>query len=61
MVEGATNRKLDLKVGDWVVVRSADEILATLDENARFEALPFMPQMLQHCGKKLQGRKRAHK
>jgi hypothetical protein len=57
----SVNRKLDLKVGDWVVVRSAEEILATLDKNARFEELPFMPQMLQHCGRKFRVRKRAHK
>ena len=53
--------KLDLKVGEWVVVRSAEEILTTLDANARFEELPFMPQMLQRCGRKFQVRKRAHK
>ncbi|HEX2654910.1 MAG TPA: hypothetical protein VHN11_14810 [Xanthobacteraceae bacterium] len=53
--------KLDLKVGDWVMVRSAEEILATLDANARFEEMPFMPQMLQRCGRKFQVRKRAHK
>lgn len=50
-----------LKAGDWVVVRSAEEILATLDKNARLEELPFMPQMLQHCGMKFRVRKRAHK
>lgn len=53
--------QLDLKVGDWVVVRPAEEILGTLDDGARFEGLPFMPQMLRHCGKKLQVSKRAHK
>jgi hypothetical protein len=36
----------DLKVGDWVAVRSPSEILATLDANGRFEELPFKPQML---------------
>jgi hypothetical protein len=55
------NRKLGLKVGDWIVVRPAEEILATLDANARFEELPFMPQMLQRCGRKFRVRKRAHK
>jgi hypothetical protein len=54
-------QKLGLRVGDWVVVRSPEEILATLDSNARLEELPFMPQMLPHCGKKFQVRKRAHK
>jgi len=61
MIEVADNRKLGLKVGDWVAVKSADEILATLDASARFEALPFMPQMLDYCGKTFQVRKRAHK
>jgi hypothetical protein len=55
------SRKLGLRVGDWVVVRPAEEILATLDPSARLEELPFMPQMLQQCGKKFQVRKRAHK
>jgi hypothetical protein len=50
-----------LKVGDWVAVRSPSEILATLDANGRFEELPFMPQMLQYCGRKFRVRKRAHK
>ena len=37
-----------LRAGDWVEVRSKEEILATLDENGRLEDLPFMPQMLQY-------------
>src|SRR5689334_5006728 len=57
----SASRKLGLRVGDWVVVRPAEEILATLDHNARLEELPFMPQMLQRCGKKFRVRKRAHK
>lgn len=52
---------LELKVGDWVAVRSAHEILATLDESACLDELPFMPQMLQYCGRKLQVAKLAHK
>src|SRR3979411_2926775 len=52
---------LKLKTGEWVMVRSPQEIQATLDKNGRFEELPFMPQMLQHCGKKFRVRKRAHK
>ena len=57
----SVSRKLGLKVGEWVVVRPSEEILVTLDANARFEELPFMPQMLPHCGKKFRVRKRAHK
>jgi hypothetical protein len=39
-----------LRVGDRVEVRSAAEILATLDERGELESLPFMPEMLQFCG-----------
>ncbi|WP_420749519.1 hypothetical protein [Rhodococcus sp. O3] len=50
-----------LRVGDLVEVRSAEEILATLDENGEFENLPFMPEMLQFCGRRLTVHKVAHK
>jgi hypothetical protein len=61
MSDTSSNRQLGLRVGDWVVVRPAEEILLTLDPTARLEELPFMPQMLKHCGKKFRVRKRAHK
>jgi hypothetical protein len=51
----------DVRVGQLVEVRSAAEILATLDENGEFENLPFMPEMLQFCGKRLTVHKVAHK
>jgi len=54
-------RTLNLKVGEWVEVRSRPEILSTLDKNGRMEELPFMPQMLEFCGKKLQVHKHVHK
>jgi hypothetical protein len=50
-----------LRAGDWVEVRSKEEILATLDNNGRLEGLPFMPQMFEYCGKRLKVFKRAHK
>lgn len=56
-----TRSPLNLKVGDWVEVRSREEILATLDQNGRLENLPFMPEMLQYCGQKLRVFKRADK
>lgn len=58
---GANSQKLRLKAGEWVWVRSKEEILATLDKNGRLEELPFMPHMLQYCGQKLRVAKRAHK
>jgi hypothetical protein len=50
-----------LRVGDWVEVRSKEEILRTLDKNGRLENLPFMPQMFNYCGKRLRVYKSAHK
>jgi hypothetical protein len=57
------NKALELKLraGDWVQVRSKEEILETLDKNGRLEELPFMPQMFQYCGQRFQVFKRAHK
>lgn len=55
------SRSLGLSVGDWVVVRSPEEILATLDDRARLDNLPFQPEMLAFCGKRLQVNKVAHK
>jgi hypothetical protein len=52
---------MDLRVGDLVEVRSAEEILATLDHNGEYESLPFMPEMLQYCGRRLTVDKVAHK
>lgn len=53
--------RLGLRVDDWVVVRSKEEILATLDENACLDGLPFQPEMLAFCGRRLQVAKVAHK
>ena len=50
-----------LRVGDLVEVRSADEIIATLDERGELENLPFMPEMLKFCGQRLTVDKVAHK
>src|ERR1700752_2553531 len=50
-----------LHVGDLVEVRSAEEIMATLDERGEFENLPFMPEMLKFCGQRLTVHKVAHK
>jgi hypothetical protein len=47
--------------GEWVQVRSREEILATLDEHGRLEGMPFMPEMLSFCGRTLPVFKRAHK
>jgi hypothetical protein len=51
----------EFSVGDWVEVRSKEEILRTLDGEGRIDGMPFMPEMLAFCGKRFQVHKRAHK
>lgn len=55
------SKKLNLTVGEIVEVRTAEEILATLDENGELDAIPFMPEMVQYCGKQFSVFKRADK
>jgi hypothetical protein len=52
---------LNLRAGEWVVVRSKEEILRTLDARGQLENMPFMPEMFQYCGRRLRVHKRAHK
>src|SRR5262245_31435588 len=52
---------LGLRAGDWVRVRSAEEILGTLDERGCLDNLPFMPEMLKACGQRFQVAGIAHK
>lgn len=50
-----------MRAGDWVEVRSKEEILRSLDRNGRLEELPFMPQMFKYCGQRFRVYKSAHK
>lgn len=52
---------LGLRAGEWVEVRSREEILATLDQDGSLEGMPFMPEMLQYCGREFTVFKRAEK
>ncbi|MEV7808998.1 hypothetical protein AB0O28_39205 [Microbispora sp. NPDC088329] len=52
---------LTLRVGDLVEVLGEEEILATLDERGELDGLPFMPEMLPFCGKRMVVKKVAHK
>ena len=54
-------RSATLEAGDWVEVKSAEEIRRTLDGGAQLEGMPFMPEMLRFCGQRFQVSKRAHK
>ena len=42
-----------------VEVKSYDEILHTLDAEGKLEGLPFMPEMMDYCGKQLRVHRRA--
>ena len=54
-------RMRKLRAGDWVEVRSKEEILRTLDSHGQLDGMPFMPEMFAFCGKRFQVYKRAHK
>lgn len=60
-IERQEVRASSLRVGDLVEVRSEEEILATLDSSGKLDALPFMPEMLAHCGKRFRVSARAYK
>ena len=50
-----------LRPGDLVEVRSPAEILQTLDADGAVDHLPFMPEMVDFCGKKCRVAKRVVK
>ncbi|MEU3167774.1 hypothetical protein [Streptosporangium sp. NPDC006930] len=52
---------LNLRVGETVEVLGEAEIMATLDEKGELDQLPFMPEMLAFCGRRLTVHKVAHK
>jgi hypothetical protein len=61
MTNNNSTHRSDLLVGELVEVRSREEILSTLDHNGKLNAMPFMPEMLQYCGKRFRVFKRADK
>lgn len=50
----ASEPPLELRAGEWVEVKSYQEIRETLDGNQRHRGMLFMPEMAAYCGKKLQ-------
>jgi hypothetical protein len=54
-------RESTLRRGDLVEVRSAAEILQTLDADGTLDGLPFMPEMLRFCGRRFCVSRRAEK
>lgn len=53
--------EMKLKAGDWVAVKSREEIAKSLDVDGAIDGLPFMPEMLAFCGKRFQVLRRAEK
>ncbi len=47
--------------GDRVTVRLPQEILSTLDSNGALDGHPFMPEMLDYCGKTFRVHRRVEK
>ena len=50
-----------LRRGDLVEVRAPVEILLTLDAESTVDRLPFMPEMLEYCGRRFQVARRVLK
>jgi hypothetical protein len=46
------SEQLDLSAGEWVQVRSAREILRTLDRNGCNRGMEFKAEMFQFCGRR---------
>jgi hypothetical protein len=55
------SKKQKPRASDWVEVKSAEEILKTLDAKGELEGMPFMPEMFAFCGQRFRVRSRAHK
>ena len=53
--------RLKLRAGEIVEVKAIKDILLTLDAEGKCAGLPFMPEMLIHCGKRYRVFKRADK
>jgi hypothetical protein len=58
---GRERESRGLRAGDVVEVRSAAEIMSTLDGRAATESMPFMPEMLQYVGRRFTVSRRVEK
>jgi len=56
-----TQTVVRLRPGDLVEVKAPEEILQTLDADGTLDQLPFMPEMVEFCGKRFQVSKRVLK
>jgi hypothetical protein len=58
---GAFVEALDLQPGEWVEIKSVDEILKTLDADGKFRGLAFLTGMRAYCGRQFQVHKRVER
>ena len=58
-VSPSPSPKLELKTGELVEIRSAEQILATLDSQGKLDGLSFMPEMHRYCGRRFRVARRA--
>jgi hypothetical protein len=58
---GRGPRRSRYKAGEFVRIKSAEEIAATLDHEGTLNALPFMPEMIRFSGRAFKVRASAHK
>jgi hypothetical protein len=54
-----SQRSARLRRGDFVEVKPPDEIVQTLDAEGALDHLPFMPEMLEFCGRTFRVSRRA--
>jgi hypothetical protein len=52
-VEDVSIAGFKLRAGDWVEVKDPLEIAQTLDAEGSLDGLPFMPEMMHFCGKRV--------
>jgi len=53
--------RLNLRPGEWIEVKSREEIMATLDDHAKHRGLRFVPEMFDFCGRRFRVLKRVEK
>lgn len=52
---------MKIRANDLIEVKTPDEILETLDAEGTLDQLPFMPEMIESCGKRFRVSRRAFK
>jgi len=51
---GSSEKVMPFRAGEWIQVKEWEEIAQTLDADGTLDGLPFMPEMLESCGRQYQ-------